>query len=238
VLEPSDALAGIRFPGDLQSKGEPMRVTLTASLFALICAPLSAQAPASSASAPASHTYSNPLGFSYTIPADWEIVDTQASLPDVKDKAAQSAASEAEKKGVGCTQVGLTARHGDPSSVIVEVALPFDCFGQRLAQDELPGFGAGAAEGVKQNFAIGDPQAATYTLGTHHLWAERVLGTPKGQPDRHYTIEISCALLSKAAVCLLTLADDDTSLEIFEHGATTLESDPPAPLVPAGTFRQ
>ncbi len=215
-----------------------MRTAFSSSLFALICMPLSAQAPAPAASAPASHTYSNLLGFSYTIPADWEVVDSQSSLPDVKDKAAQSATSEGEKKGVACTQMGLTARHGDPSSVIVEVALPFNCFGQQLTQGDLPGFGTGAAEGIKENFDIGDPQVITYTLGAHHLWAERVHGTPKDQPDRHYTIEISCALLNKAAVCWLALAADSTSLEIFEHGAVTLEDDSPAPLVLAGKFKQ
>ncbi|MGD0914029.1 MAG: hypothetical protein ABR928_19230 [Terracidiphilus sp.] len=215
-----------------------MRATLAASLFALICTPLSAQAQAPAASAPASHTYSSPLGFSYTIPGDWEVVDSQASLPDVKDKAAQSDTSEAEKKGVGCTQMGLTARHGGPISVIVQVALPFDCFGQRLTQADLPGFGAGAAEGLKQNFDISDPLVATYMLGSYPLWAERVHGTPKGQPDKHYTIEISCALLSKAAVCWLTMAADSNSLAIFENGAVTLDDDPPVALVPAGTFKQ
>jgi hypothetical protein len=65
-----------------------------------------------------------------------------------------------------------------------------------------------------------------------------VQGTPKGQADKHYTIEISCALLSKAAACWLTMAADDASLEVFEHGAVSLESDSPVPLVPAGSFKQ
>lgn len=215
-----------------------MRAILAASFFALVSASLCAQGQAPGAGAPDSHTYSNPLGFSYAVPADWEVVDSQASLPGVKDKADLSAASEVEKKGVACTQIDLTARHGNPVSVIVQVALPFDCFGQQLAQADLPGFGAGAAESLKQNFNIGDPQIISYTLGNHNLWAERVQGTPKGQADKHYTIEISCALLSKAAACWLTMAADDASLEVFEHGAVSLESDSPVPLVPAGSFKQ
>jgi hypothetical protein len=215
-----------------------MRATLAASLLALICAPLSAQSPAPAASAPASHTYSNPLGFSYAVPADWDVIDSQSSSPQVGEKATQSAASEVEKKGAACTQMGLTARQGNPISVIVQVALPFDCFGQQVAQAELPGFGTGAAEGIKQNFDIGDAQVANYMLGSHQLWAERVHGTPKGQPDKHYTIEISCALLDKAAVCWLTMAAESTSLAIFENGTVTLDDDPPDALVPAGIFKQ
>jgi len=213
-----------------------VKARLLAFSLVLLSAPLPAQAPATGA--PAFHTYSNPLGFSYAIAADWEVADSQTVSTQARDKAAQSATSEAEKKGVACVQVGLTARHGDPASVIVEVALPFDCYGQQFTQDEMPGFGAGVAEGLKQNFDLGDPQVITYASGAHHLWSERVYGTPKGQPERHYTIEISCALLSKAAVCWMTMAADNASLAVFEHGAVTLESDPPVALVPAGTFKQ
>jgi hypothetical protein len=215
-----------------------MRVSLATFLVALVCMPLCAQTPAPAAGAPAYHTYPDPLGFSYVLPSDWVVVDSQPSLPDVKQKATQNASSEAEKKGIACVQVGLTARHGDPTSVIVQVALPFDCFGQPLAQDDLPGFGTGAAEGIKQNFDLSDSHIASYASGSHHLWAERVQGIPKGQPDRHYTIEVSCALLSKAAVCWMAMAADSASLAIFENGAVTLDGDSPAPLVPASAFKQ
>jgi hypothetical protein len=214
-----------------------MRAAIASFILALVCTPLIAQVPAPAATPPASTTFTNPLGFSYAMPADWDVVDSQTSSKQAKDNATQSANSAAEKKGVACTQIGFTARHGNPTSVIVEVALPFDCYGQQFAQDDLPGFGTGAAEGIKQNFDIGNPQAATYALGTHHLWAERVLGTPKGQPDKHYTIEISCALLSKAAVCWLTMAADSASLAVFESGAVTLDDGPAVELVPTGTFK-
>jgi hypothetical protein len=59
-----------------------------------------------------------------------------------------------------------------------------------------------------------------------------------GQPGKHYTIEISCALLSKAAVCWMTMAADPASLAVFENGTVTLDGDSPTPLVPAGTFKQ
>lgn len=73
-------------------------------------------------------------------------------------------------------------------------------------------------------------------LGRHRLWIERATGTPKSAPDRHYTIEISCSLLKKAAVCWMAMAADATALAVFEHGAVTLEDDLPAALVPAEAF--
>ncbi|MGP8253105.1 MAG: hypothetical protein ACLQHF_13815 [Terracidiphilus sp.] len=215
-----------------------MRVVLAASLFALVYTPLSAQTPSPAGGAPGSRTYSNPLGFSYDLPADWEVVDSQPSLPQVKEKATREVSSEEEKKGVACTQIGLTARHGNPASVILVETLPYDCFGQQMTENDLPGFGAGVAEGLKQSFDLGDPQVVSYTLGSHRLWAERVHGNPKGQPDGHYTIEISCALLRKAAVCWMMMAADSTSLAIFENGSLALEGDSPTPLVPAATFMQ
>lgn len=214
-----------------------MRATAAASLFALVCAQIAAQVPAPAASAPDSHTYSNPLGFSYTLPADWQVVDTHSASPAVKEKTAQSATIEAQKKGVACTEIGLTAGHGDPRSVIDEVVLPFGCAGEQLTPEDLPGFGAGAADGIKQNFDIANSQVVSYTLRDHRLWAERVRGTLKGAKAPHYTIEIACALLSKSAVCWMVMAADDSSLADFENGAVTLEDDPPTPLVPAGVFK-
>jgi hypothetical protein len=215
-----------------------MKALLFLAAIALSGAFAAGQAPTTGPAMAAPHTYSSPLGFSYSIPGDWEVVNSEPTLPEVKQKAAESAASEEEKKGVACVQVGLTARHGDPSSVIVEVALPFDCFGQQLTEADLPGFASGASDGIKKNFDTGDPVTGTYMLGAHHLWIERVPATPKGDPERKYTIEVSCALITKAAVCWMTMASDDISLAIFEHGAVTLDGDPPTALVPATAFQQ
>lgn len=179
-------------------------------------------------------TFTHPLGFSYSIPGDWEVVDASAAQSAVKDKASDSATSQDEKKGLGCVQVELTARH--EGSVIVEVALPFDCYGQSFTDAELPGFGEGAAEGIKNSFNVAEPQTGTYALGTHRLWIERISGAPKNAPDQHYTVEITCALLKKAAVCWMGMAIDASALAIFEHGAVTLENDAPAALVPANAF--
>jgi hypothetical protein len=215
-----------------------MRDLLAASLFALASAPLMAQAATPAASSPGTHTYSSPLGFSYAIPSNWDVIDSQRALPEAKEKETLSGTGQTEKKGMACTQLSFTARHGDPRSVIDQVVLPLDCPSQPLTGDDLPVLGTGATKGIKQNFDIGEPLVATYTLGTHRLWAERVQGTLKGQTDMHYTIEISCTLLSKAAVCWLTMAADGASLADFENATVTLDGDSPAPLVPAAIFKQ
>ncbi len=187
-------------------------------------------------SSPEVRTFSNPLGFSYSIPAGWEALNTSGNLAETRTQQSSQATSAAEKKGVACVQVPLTARYGNPASVIVEMALPFDCFGQTLTENQLPGFGAGATEGLKQSFDIVNPVEATYALGSHHLWIQRSKGSVKGQPGSPYTVEVVCGILKKAAVCWMVTAADDTALAAFEHGAVTLEDDPPAALVPATAF--
>lgn len=199
-------------------------------LFLAAGAALMAQAPA------AVKAHPSELGFSYSIPSDWEVVDSQGSLPAAKEQATQNATSEEEKKGLACVQLALTARHGEPSSVMVEVALPFDCFGQQISDKDLPGFASGASEGLKQSFDIGEPVFGSYALGSHSMWIERAKGSPKGHPELPYTIEIACSLLKKAAVCWMAMAADDAALKTFEGGAVTLDGDVAAALVPTTAF--
>ncbi len=190
----------------------------------------SARAPA------ASEQHANSLGFSYSVPGDWEVVDSQGKLPQVKQQADKNASSDQEKKGLACVQVALTARHGDPVSVMVEVALPFDCFGEAMTEAELPGFASGASEGLKQSFDIGEPVTANYSLGSHTMWIERAKGTPKGHPEVSYTVEITCGLVKKAAVCWMVMAADDAALRTFERGVVTLDGESSPALVPPTAF--
>jgi hypothetical protein len=185
---------------------------------------------------PKSQVHSSELGFSYSVPPDWEVVDAQATLPAVRDQASQNASSDEEKKGVSCVQVALTARHGQPASVVVEVALPFDCFGQTMAEKDLPGFASGASEGLKRSFDVSEPVFGSYALGSHNLWIERAKGTPKGHPELPYTVEITCGLLKKAAVCWMAMAADADALRTFESGAVVLDGEAPRALVPATAF--
>lgn len=170
------------------------------------------------------HTYSSDLGFSYSLPADWEAM--QPPVPP----------ASADAKGLACVKMALTARHGAPASMIVEAALPYDCYGQQMTEADLPGFAATASESLRDSFDIGEPRIATYKLGSHSVWVQRVLGTPKGAPSLQYTIEIACTPLKKAAACWIALAADEAALATFEQGQVTLDDEAAQPLVPAATF--
>lgn len=188
------------------------------------------------AQTPTTRSYASTFGFSYSLPADWQVVDTASSLPAVRQKVMQDASSEGEKQGAACAQIQLTARHGDPPSAIVTLALPYDCLGRTMTDGDLPGFGGGVSEGLKKTFDVSDPVDGAYTLGRHQIWIERVKATSKAQPDRQYTIEVVCTVLQKAAVCWMAMATDASALQVFESGAVELEGEPPCALVPLTAF--
>lgn len=133
-----------------------LRGSLTAAFIALVCTPLFAQAPKLAAtpapaptaapaavSAPAAagapatppKVQNSDLGFSYGLPSDWELVAPPPTAPPGPDPDLPPSA----KKGNGCVEVALTARHGAPASVVVVMALPFDCYGQAIAASDLAG---------------------------------------------------------------------------------------------------
>ncbi|MGH9560184.1 MAG: hypothetical protein ACRD3S_01915 [Terracidiphilus sp.] len=223
-----------------------MKIPALATLFALCIAPLAAQAPAAgdtktplsaAASVPATPTtHADPVGFSYTLPADWQLLDMQPAMPAIRQRFDKDASSEEEKKGLACAQVTFTARHGDPPSVIVAVTLPFDCWGTTLKDNDLPGFAVGTAGGLKKSWNVIDPQYSAYTLGGHSMWIERATGNPLDHPESKKNIEVVCSILKKGAVCWMAFAADDASMKTFEQGSVTLDDDAPAALVPASAF--
>jgi hypothetical protein len=203
----------------------------------LLCAvSIAAQGPEAAPATPQVHT-SEP-GFSYSVPSDWEVVDTRPSAPVVRHQVEKDATSEAERRGIHCVQIALTARHGSPASVVVVVALPFDCFGQTMTEKDLPGFAQGAAEGLTQTFDISDPVYGAYSLGTHSMWIQRSRGAAKGHPELQYTVETVCTILKKGAVCWMALGADKEGLAIFEKGAVSLDGDAQPVLVPATAFEK
>jgi hypothetical protein len=216
-------------------------ITLSAQTQAPATSPATAPAAASQASSPAAGqakpaapavppaVKDNNIGFAYSLPAEWETLASQLATPDVPYPAV-----EGPKKGNACTQVELTARHGTPSSVVVVVALPFDCYGQSLTEKNLADFAAGAAEGLKQTFDVTNPVLTNYTLGSHNMWIERASGTVKGQPNAKYTLEIACTVMNKGAACWMIMAADPAHLQTFEQEAVTLEGDAFDAIVPAG----
>jgi hypothetical protein len=221
-----------------------MRITFAAMLV-FGCAPLLGQASAGTSTpastpaktpAPAPQTNNSNIGFSYSLPAEWETVPEPppaAPSPEVL----QNPKLATVKKGTACVQVAFTAKHGTPSSVVVVVALPFACYGQTMTASDLPGFGAGAAEELKQTFEVAaDPVQGNYSLGSHSVWIERAKGTPKGHPESQYTFEMVCTVLEKGAACWMTMAADDASLQAFEQGAVSFDGGPATALVPASAL--
>jgi hypothetical protein len=224
-----------------------MRFFLAASLLAVGCSPLAAQvpaatpdpipkAPATAANAPVPtippQVENTDVGFSYSLPSDWVFVP----LPPPPKVTVPYPQLVAPKKGDACIEVAFTAKHGTPASVVVVLALPFACYGQALTATDLPGFGDGAAEGLKQAFDVTGPLEGNYTLGSHTVWIERAKGTPKGHPENPFTFEIACTLLDKGAACWMTMAADDASLQAFEQSPVVLDGDSEAALVPASAF--
>ena len=201
-------------------------------ILVICCAPLLAQDPA----APAAST--KELGFAYHVPAGWDLIDAQSTLPIVKQRELEKAKTDVEKKEIGCITIPISARRGDPPSFIAVVGLPLGCFGEALTENDLPGFAEGSSEGPRQIFDFGDPVTGTYSLGNHHMWIERARGNPKGHPEMAYTLEITCSLLKESAVCWMTVARDDQSLKAFESTAVTLDNDFFAELVPATAFEK
>jgi hypothetical protein len=63
-----------------------------------------------------------------------------------------------------------------------------------------------------------------------------VKGTQKGQAGAQFTIEITCTVLKKAAVCWMAMAADDAGLKTFEHGMVSLDGEAPVALVPTTAF--
>jgi hypothetical protein len=224
----------------------PVRIHYAAVAFVIGCVPLWTQTvarpapniptesfatatPAESATTVPAAVTDTKIGFSSSLPQEWQGIAPVQKQIDVPYPAAVG-----PKKGDACVEVKMTARHVNSESVIVALALPFDCYGQTMKEDDLKDFGEGVAEGLKQTFAIFKQAQGSYSLGSHEMWIERADGTPKRIPEIPATFEIACTVLHKGAVCWMTMASDASSLRDFEHQAVTLEGDAFDALVPAG----
>jgi hypothetical protein len=227
-----------------------MRVALAASVFLLGSLQLPGQAPAGAAApvpAPVPEQSATPaqsatqppqventdVGFTYSLPSDWEIVASPTAHAVTVPYPELIA-----KKGDACVEVIFTAKHGTPASVVVVMALPFACYGQTLKPGDLANFGAGAAEGLKQTFDVTDPVQGNYTLGSHAVWIERANGTPKGHTGDSFIFETACTVLTKGAVCWVTMAADKDSLHAFQRAPVTLDGEIFPELVPGHSFVQ
>lgn len=207
-----------------------------AQLPAQITAPASETSP--SLSTPAAQVHTSDYGFSYSLPLDWEIVDTRPIIPLVQQQEAQKASSESERKGITCARLDLTARYGSPASVIVVVVMPLGCFEKPMVDKDLPALALGVSTGLKKKFVIVDPVYGAYELGNHSLWVERAAGTMIDHPEVKRTVETVCTVLKKGVICWMAIAADQECLQTFEHGAVTLDGETAAALVPANAIKK
>jgi hypothetical protein len=203
------------------------------AVFALCAASLLTQAQT-----PTAETHTSNMGFSYTLPSDWQVLQTPSTLSSVKQEQSAAASSETEKKGIECVEIALTARHTATGSVIVVVQLPEACFGQPITDKDLPGFANGAMQNIRRTLVLSDPIYGSYSLGTHDLQIERVTGVAIDHPESHYTVEITCTVLKRGAVCWMAMAANNTDLAAFEQGKVALDGEPPVALVPDSAFQQ
>jgi hypothetical protein len=220
-----------------------MKTRLFAALLVLCAATLAAQAPATPDTAPipppppVALAHSSDLGFSYSVPSDWEVVDTSPMLPTVIQQAARDYGSEAEKIAA-CVQLPLMAHHGNPPSAIAIVGLSFDCMGHSFTATDLPSIASGVSEGLKKNIQVVNPVNNTYTLGSHSMWIEHASGSLIGHPEIKRTMETVCSVLKKGVVCWMTMAADDGALQTFEQGTMTLDGDAATALVPVDALQK
>jgi len=216
-----------------------MKSTMVVACFALFAPALFGQQPAPSpAPAQPQQVHANSLGFSYSLPADWDVSENNPSPAEVREQWQKAATSDAEKRGINCIQTALTAKHAPPVSMVVVVALPSDCLGSQVTEKDLPGFGQSASESLTQTFELSGSVYGTYTLGVHNFWIERTRAVLQGQPEVQYTVETVCTAIKKGAVCWMALAGDDAALATFEHGAVTLDGDAQPALVPTTAFEK
>jgi hypothetical protein len=176
------------------------------------------------------------MGFVYNAPPDWNIVDSKPIMPTVRMQAADKAESDSEKRTAECLQVGLTARHGNPASVLVMIGVPFECLGSTLKESDLAGFGLGVSTGMVRTFDMKDPVYGAYKWGSHGVWIERAIGSPKAHPEQSFTIDTVCTILAKGAMCWLGMAKDDEALQAFEKSLLSVDGGPPQALVPPDAF--
>jgi hypothetical protein len=211
-----------------------MRALLIAAILAAGTAPLLAQGPATPAAG--QQLVSKELGFSFSLPGDWTVEDTQAQVPKAQQQAAKNAQSDSEMRAVGCMEAPFKAQHGKGASSVVIVALPFDCFGQHYTDADLPAFASSMAESLKKGWKISDPIFGTYSLGAHTLWIERASGSLLEHPDDRKTLELVCSMLKNGAVCWMGFVASDVDLKTFEQGAVSLDGETSTALVPASAF--
>ena len=181
-------------------------------------------------------TFSSDMGYSYTYPSGWEVVDMKPAMPVIRQKVEESATSAEEKKGAECAQIDLMLRNRSPLSMIEIMSMKNNCFDMKLNSDNLAAFGLSVDEGLKKSLDVSNPVYSAYKLGSHRMWIEKATASIRNSTLNNSILEVSCTILHKGFICLVTFAHDSDALNIFESGKVTLDEDAPIALVPEGVF--
>jgi hypothetical protein len=206
---------------------------IAVSIFAGLSGIAMAQAPASAAT---TQIFSSDAGFSYNYPSDWTVVNMQPAISSIRKDVESKSTSESEKKGADCTQLALMLEHGEHSSMIEAMVLPFDCTGNPMTEKDLPSVGVGMSQGLSSYLDTNTPTYGSYKRGTHAMWIEKLTGNFKDKPEQKLQIEVVCGLLQKSLVCWMAFAYTDADLKVFEQSSAKLENDTLPQLVPADAF--
>ena len=181
-------------------------------------------------------TYTSEMGFSFTYPSDWEVMNMQTTLPEIRKKIEDESTSKEEKQGAECVQISMLIRHGSPASVIEAIVLPSDCVGTQYKDSDIANIGQGMAQGINSSINAQNPVFGSYKIGTHHIWILREQGTFKSRPEVNMTVEVLCGVLKKGVVCWAGFITNDDALKIFENSIVTLDGESPARIVSPDAF--
>ena len=181
----------------------PMKNPVFATLLVICAAPLAGQTLASAAAS----THTDPLGFSFSLPAGWELLDMQPKLPVIRPALRERMPRRGRKEGSGLRSVAVHSASrrstvGD-LEVTLSLRLPWD---QMYTDKDLPDVGSGIAEGVKGSFNVVDPVYGIYILGSHRVWIERATGNFISHPDWKREFEAACTLLKSGVACWMAFA--------------------------------
>jgi hypothetical protein len=182
------------------------------------------------------NTFTSDAGFSYNYPADWTVVNMQPMLAEARKDVEAKATSDAEKKGADCTQLALMLQHGEHSSMIEALVMPFDCTGNPLTEKDMSSIGMGMTQGLSSYVDTTSSNSGTYKRGTHTIWVDKITGAFKSRPEQKLQIDVVCGLLQKSLVCWMAFAYNDADLKAFENSSAQVEGDSIPQLVPADAF--
>lgn len=183
-------------------------------------------------------SFSSDLGFTYSIPADYTVVDAQPMMPVLRMQEERTADSAAEKKGMDCAQPILVARHAN-GSVIVVMGLTSDCMGTPLTADQLAQMGIGVVQGMEQGpsgVVLKNPQYGAFRQSDHDFWIVKSNAPTKDAPDTPHWLEAVLTVVPRGVVFWLFTTPDGAQTAGFENTLLHFGSGGDAPLVPATAF--